>query len=391
MTPTASIVIPTRDRRAVLCRTLERLVALGEDVEILVVDNASTDDTRAAVKANYPDVRLIALDENLAAAGRNEGAYAAGSNIVVMLDDDSWLDRASLDRMCDAIEADASLAAAAALVRRPGERVQHETGGLPGVLIGCGAAIRRDVFCGLGGYPADYEFYVEEYDWCCRAWQVGWRVQTFRDIVVTHERVQTGRDMNRVLRLLTRNNLKLWSRFAPEGRRAALLEETRTRYCRIAHKENAVAGYEQGCFEADAEIAHITPEPLTDEQFDAMYGITDARNRLAKARDCDGVRAAAMIGRAKGAEQVVECMNAAGISLTAVYDDHGRAGETWLGAAVLPEAQLAADRPDAIVTGTLSPGTCLDLAARAATICPDVRVYKTVGLQRAATPAGVAS
>jgi hypothetical protein len=250
--------------------------------------------------------------------------------------------------------------------------VKHETGGLPGVFIGCGAGIRRDVFLELGGYSADYEFYVEEYELCCRLWQCGWRVRTFADIVVTHERVETGRDMNRLLRLLVRNNLWLWRRYAPIGRRDRLIEETIDRYAKIAEKEGAVAGYEAGLREAERREGSAPGRPLSESEFMRLYGLDHAQEIIERAASRRRIACVAFFGWAKGAEQLLECVEALGLRFWGVWTD-----ET-------PADRLDAD---AVLPGTLSPGTCIDLAAEARRCFPSIPVIEPVRGYRSVAPA----
>lgn len=371
MSLSASLIIPTHNRRDVLARTLRRLHALGDDIETIVVDNASTDGTDAMLRQRFPWVRAVLLDRNAAAAARNVGAQHAESDLLVMLDDDSHLDRGAIERMRAALDANERLAVAAALVRRPGEDAKHETGGLPGVFIGCGAGIRRDVFLELGGYPADYEFYVEEYELCCRLWQGGWRVRTFADIVVTHERVETGRDMDRLLRLLVRNNLWLWRRYAPVGRRDRLVEETIDRYAKIAEKEGAVAGYEAGVREAARPGGSTTGRPLSESEFTQLYGLDDAHEIIERAAARQRIVRVAFFGWAKGAEQLLECVEALGLRFSGIWTD---------------ETPASRANADAVLPGTLSPGTCIDLAAAARRRFPSLPVIEPVRGYRSLSP-----
>src|SRR5690606_39424805 len=55
------VVIATRNRSGRLAVTLRHLLALPERPEILVADNASTDDTRAVLARDFPEVRVLAL------------------------------------------------------------------------------------------------------------------------------------------------------------------------------------------------------------------------------------------------------------------------------------------------------------------------------------------
>lgn len=90
MTPlTASISILNYQRRDALRRAL----AAARDqrfgvLEIIAVDNASTDGSAEMVRDEFPDVRLVQLPRNVGAAGRNAGVAAAKGDIVFTLDND---------------------------------------------------------------------------------------------------------------------------------------------------------------------------------------------------------------------------------------------------------------------------------------------------------------
>jgi GT2 family glycosyltransferase len=60
--------------------------------EVVVVDNGSGDDLAAFLEQNYPEVRLVALTENLGGAGRNRGIEAARGEVVVTIDNDLYFD-----------------------------------------------------------------------------------------------------------------------------------------------------------------------------------------------------------------------------------------------------------------------------------------------------------
>src|SRR6476660_7049667 len=85
-----SVVIATRDRCGPLRHTLDRLAALPERPPVIVVDNGSSDGTRAMLAREHPAVRLVALGRNHGAVARNAGVRAAGTPYVAFADDDSW-------------------------------------------------------------------------------------------------------------------------------------------------------------------------------------------------------------------------------------------------------------------------------------------------------------
>ena len=90
-TPEVSVVIPTRDRSRLLALTLRSVRwQRGVDLEVLVVDDGSTDDT-AEVVAAIADPRIRLVRQPVAqgvSAARNRGIAEAGGTWVAFLDDD---------------------------------------------------------------------------------------------------------------------------------------------------------------------------------------------------------------------------------------------------------------------------------------------------------------
>ncbi|MFF7107639.1 glycosyltransferase family 2 protein [Pseudomonas sichuanensis] len=95
--PTVSIIMPSYNAARFILPTIASVVAQTfADWEMLIVDDASRDDTVATVRAHYqhePRVRLIALEQNQGAAvARNTAIEAARGRFIAFLDcDDQWL------------------------------------------------------------------------------------------------------------------------------------------------------------------------------------------------------------------------------------------------------------------------------------------------------------
>jgi glycosyltransferase involved in cell wall biosynthesis len=103
-----SVIIPTYTRADVLPRAVDTaLEQTLSDVEVVVVDDASTDDT-AAVMDSYDDPRVTFLqhEENRgASAARNKGIEAAEGDYIALLDsDDEWAPE-KLERQVETLEA----------------------------------------------------------------------------------------------------------------------------------------------------------------------------------------------------------------------------------------------------------------------------------------------
>lgn len=100
-----SVVIPTKDRAEALARTLDALEkqrAGGGMLEVVVIDNGSSDDTVQQVRqrvagATIP-IRLLEEPNGGPAAARNAGVAAAGGDIVLFLGDDTEPDGPELLR-----------------------------------------------------------------------------------------------------------------------------------------------------------------------------------------------------------------------------------------------------------------------------------------------------
>jgi glycosyltransferase involved in cell wall biosynthesis len=99
-----SVVIATHNRSALLRSAVASARAAGSDLEIIVVDDASTDDT-PEVCATMEGIRFIRLERNQGIVGvRNIGVMAAASELVTFLDDDDLRLPGSLDVQVEALE-----------------------------------------------------------------------------------------------------------------------------------------------------------------------------------------------------------------------------------------------------------------------------------------------
>jgi glycosyltransferase involved in cell wall biosynthesis len=100
--PSFSIVVPTYQRRELVCETLRALAGIeyGGSFETIVVVDGSTDGTAAALarlECPFP-VKVVEQDNRGLAAARNRGAAEAGGDIVLFLDDDMIVRRDVLEQ-----------------------------------------------------------------------------------------------------------------------------------------------------------------------------------------------------------------------------------------------------------------------------------------------------
>ena len=228
-----SAVILAFNRADDVEHTLDRLA--GEPLHEVIVVDSGDDDTSERVRARGDGVRLVKTGD-IGAAARNLGATEASGDLLLMLDDDSYPLRGTVDTLRDALTRDPGLALAAGLVLevdREG-RVIHSQGvgtfdwflraghrgpvpedGVPTFFFPEGGCmVRRDAFLEVGGFFAPYFFTVSEVDVATRLIGRGWDVRYFPAAEFEHRKAPAGRASERTMRLRVRNQLwYFWLRF----------------------------------------------------------------------------------------------------------------------------------------------------------------------------------
>ena len=98
--PSVSAVIPAYNAGDTIERALNSVYAQTYEntIEVIVVDDGSTDETAQIVRDRFPDVILIQQRNAGAAAARNSGVSAASGEWIAFLDaDDEWLPEETVD------------------------------------------------------------------------------------------------------------------------------------------------------------------------------------------------------------------------------------------------------------------------------------------------------
>lgn len=88
-----SVVVPTHNRAPLLPRALDSVLDQTlAPLEIIVVDDGSSDETANVIKEVYPSVRYLKQDNRGVSTARNRGIAAASGEWIALLDsDDTWL------------------------------------------------------------------------------------------------------------------------------------------------------------------------------------------------------------------------------------------------------------------------------------------------------------
>lgn len=218
--PTFSIIIVTWNGLHHLRQYLPSVVKSEyPDFEIIIADNASTDETKTWVAKEFPRCKVVTFDKNYGYAGGNNRAvkYANG-NILLFLNNDVKPDKHWLTHLEKGFK-DPSIAVVQPKIRSIENPEMFEYAGASGGYIdklgypfcrgrifdtverdfgqydqqvdlfwGSGAAyaIRKDIFTKAGGFDEDFEFHMEEIDLCWRVQKLGYRITSQPSSVVYH-------------------------------------------------------------------------------------------------------------------------------------------------------------------------------------------------------------
>jgi GT2 family glycosyltransferase len=360
--PIVSIIIPSFNRMGDLDLTLSELAQDPYPAkEVIVVDNGSTDGTLECIRGKYPETVILALPGNLGAEARNRGLDMAQGEFTLMIDSDSHPEPGAIGRMVAHFREDPKLGAAAFRAEMSNSPGKDETGGRFNVFVGCGCGFRTDLLRAIGGYPAGYHFYVEEYDVSYRVMNAGFLVRYFADLLVHHRRSMSARDEGRILHYLVRNNMYLNFRYWPVVEAFRDLRWTLFRYHRVCVDKGVGrsfwTGFTRGIWRALFGIAMPALSPATLDQ--AMPHRFSER-RFREIMKSENVKSIALWGIGKDFEPIVRGAGNAGASIVGAFptpSQHYFAQEKEIaGVRILDIANMKDLACDALVICTCSPG-----------------------------------
>lgn len=213
--PLVSIIIVTYNSGGYLGNCVNSIRGQSySNIEIIIIDNASTDSTPAIVSTLGSDIKYVSTGSNTGyARGNNLGVGLANGKYVMTLNPDTYLDEKCVENLVQQGEREPAVGILAPLqkfmdhpdvieaagcgVKRDGRgcslgRNQKDSGQYdhPVSILsapGASAAFRRDAFTAVGGFDEDFFGYGDEQDiaWRCRA--LGWQGRLVPSAIVLHK------------------------------------------------------------------------------------------------------------------------------------------------------------------------------------------------------------
>src|SRR5262245_9433821 len=217
MCPQLSIVLVSWNTADLICKCIRSILLHqhGMELEIIVVDNASSDDTLNRIRNEFPAVRVIPNAENVG-FGRacNQGMRAASSDLILLLNSDTYVVDDAIPKAVELINERAEFGMLSCQLRSPNGDVQRTTRRnlsiryglvedlclyqlLPrrtwgklmlahfwdhseelevDCVMGAFMLLRRRVFVESGGFHEDFFMYGEDQEWCMRLRAAGTRI-----------------------------------------------------------------------------------------------------------------------------------------------------------------------------------------------------------------------
>ncbi len=221
MKPSVAIVILNWNGRQFLQQFLPSVLATTySNVEIIVADNGSTDDSIAFLRQSYPLVRIIALPDNGGfAKGYNDALKQVKADYYVLLNSDVEVTPGWVEPVIDLMESDISISACQPKILMESQRNMFEYAGAAGgwidylgypfargrifdvceedtaqyndnaiVFWASGAAmfVRANVYHSCGGLDPFFFAHMEEIDLCWRMQLAGYKIMVCPASIVYH-------------------------------------------------------------------------------------------------------------------------------------------------------------------------------------------------------------
>jgi N-acetylglucosaminyl-diphospho-decaprenol L-rhamnosyltransferase len=220
-----TVIIVSWNVRELLRRCLESLELDRGTMDVIVVDNASTDGSPDMVRTDFPHVRLVRNDENHGfPAANNQGLGLSQGRTLLLLNPDTEVVGDALVTMVSHMDAYPEVGALGPQLRYPDGNLQPSRRRFPSLstalvestvvqewwkdnrilrryymsdtpddaiqpvdwVVGACLLVRREAYEQAGGLDEGFFMYSEEMDWCRRIKDAGWEIVYLPTATVIH-------------------------------------------------------------------------------------------------------------------------------------------------------------------------------------------------------------
>jgi GT2 family glycosyltransferase len=240
VSPELSIVIVNWNAGDLLWRCIQSIIASGPQIsyEIVVVDNASQDESLALLRADHAELllnerlRIVTNSENRGFGPANNQAFAlTTAPFVFLLNPDTEIFPDTIDTLIAIMRSDRRIGACAPKIIKPDGSVQisvfhnpprvwqtvlsnlklylllprrlrgellladhwdHNRRRLVPMVIGAAILARREMIEEVGGFDERFQMYAEDNEWCLRITRAGWRRMFEPEAIVMHHGSQSA-------------------------------------------------------------------------------------------------------------------------------------------------------------------------------------------------------
>lgn len=216
--------------------SMQQYGVIERDADVIVVDNASPDDSLSVLRAQLPPgVRFIASDRNGGfSAGINTGLAEVDSEYLLVLNPDTYFVDQSIQKALELLDTQPKVGLIGLDLVNPDRSRQFSArrfyslmdiigrrsrlGNLPFIrksvashmmmdawasgapfhadwVMGTGFVIRTDLFRSIGGMDESYFLYMEDVDLCARVWKSGHQVVCCAGAVLVHDHQRASVDV----------------------------------------------------------------------------------------------------------------------------------------------------------------------------------------------------
>jgi glycosyltransferase involved in cell wall biosynthesis len=190
-----SVVIPAYNCERFIDEAVESVRRQRyEPIEIIIIDDGSTDGTSLCVKTLGEDIRYVYQVNRGPAAARNRGITMAGGEVIAFLDADDYWPANKLNVQVARMNRDPAIEVVLGRIRCTGElteadrkiRFEGPDNTMISICLGSGV-FRRSVFNKVGLFDESLRHY-EDHDWFLRAREEGVSMVILKDITLNYRR-----------------------------------------------------------------------------------------------------------------------------------------------------------------------------------------------------------